>query len=241
MIRKIEQHKKKIKLLKQYTLTFIPSTHNFFFSKTIHKMATSESARERDLLSIELNKLNKKLIVDILVNKRVPEEVASEVVKQYFSELFSVDNSSFTHGDESHQLRLLESQSVSLKSELKTLHKLNYHLERRISNLEDIISLLKSGNSNVESSSDRNVNNNMHSEQYVPPVPGTDDKSPSVAGKPERDYDTRVQVQEHNIDGTCREESSSARAGREYNRKGSRVTGVFPGNPLNVPIMVQIQ
>ncbi|KAL3287403.1 hypothetical protein HHI36_001876 [Cryptolaemus montrouzieri] len=54
-------------------------------------MAESEDVRYRELRSVELNKLKKKCIIDILATKNVPKKVTNDILKMFFKELFVCD------------------------------------------------------------------------------------------------------------------------------------------------------
>lgn len=50
-------------------------------------MADKETARDRELLTRELNKLNKSVIVDILVTKIIPSDLSSDLLNSFLTNL----------------------------------------------------------------------------------------------------------------------------------------------------------
>lgn len=110
----------------------------------------------RELLLYELNKLNKKCIIDIIVSKCVSRDVTSEVVKKFFANLFennenrgvgqnpvvdSVNPNNFEPENGKCATNILECENVLLK-------KLNMQMEKRLEDQELIIKLLTDGSTN---------------------------------------------------------------------------------------------
>lgn len=121
-------------------------------------MARVLSAEERELLNRDLNKMNKSVIIDMLVNKQFPKEV-TEPVKKYLGCLFRSSEgecvlkdagAAETTGETVHCVRedhaRCEERIVFFRRENELLVKINVNLERRIIDLETINSLLKDGN-----------------------------------------------------------------------------------------------
>ncbi|KAL3279113.1 hypothetical protein HHI36_016627, partial [Cryptolaemus montrouzieri] len=110
-------------------------------------MADANSTRDQELLSNELNKLNKNTLTDILVTQIVPNEVVNDTVRKYFEKIFNnCENSFVESGTVNKPLndQVCSAQNYRhLKREIELINSLNNHLEMRISDQSEIISLLK--------------------------------------------------------------------------------------------------
>lgn len=108
-------------------------------------MAANESTRDRELLTQELNKLNKRVIIDILVTKVVPSDLTSDLLRNFLTKLLTFDGNE-EDGSEKPEIEIVNSDKlyVSMKSEITTLQTLVQHLELRIDDQSEIISMLKS-------------------------------------------------------------------------------------------------
>lgn len=119
------------------------------------KMADKETARDRELLTRELNKLNKSVIVDILVTKIIPSDLSSDLLNSFLTNLiFPGSNEeelcdSDNPGKESVNDFKCSELYVSMKSEIDTLKTLVQHLELRIRDQSEIISMLKSRDNSI--------------------------------------------------------------------------------------------
>ncbi|KAL3282806.1 hypothetical protein HHI36_005971, partial [Cryptolaemus montrouzieri] len=110
------------------------------------KMATDVNARVRELLNLELNKLNKKNIIDILVTKSVQDEVVSVPIGNFFP-LFK----------NQQLVTNAETPLNHLNREIELLNGLKCQLQSRINDQCEITSLLKSNLKNSEVESANNI------------------------------------------------------------------------------------
>lgn len=121
-------------------------------------MAADESTGANALLINRLNKLYKNVLIDILVNRTVPEDITCEVTKGFFENLFSSNEEDcFQDSVSCPTIPVLEinrnhdssksgqkDELSTLRNEVTVLNKLTSHLESRISDQTFIIELLKS-------------------------------------------------------------------------------------------------
>lgn len=109
-----------------------------------------QDVRSRELLTNELNKLNKKTIIDILVSKNV-NDVNSEVIKSFFGKLLinkenSCEDDFKDASDNVSPSELQNESNNSLRNEITMLRSINFHLENRILDQCEIIKLMKTNN-----------------------------------------------------------------------------------------------
>lgn len=123
-------------------------------------MAELDGRPSRELLLSELNKLNKKVIIDILVTGTIGSDVTSEVLKKFFDNLFASDgnheNSATDDGSipgrnkcceqwDNDKEASLARENNHLKKENCLLQRFNDHMEKRVKDLECIVHLVRQG------------------------------------------------------------------------------------------------
>lgn len=134
-------------------------------------MAANLNARERELLCKELNKLNKTVLIDIILTQSAPKDVTSDVVKKYLCDLFGTvakADQPFSEiagvcsrvcgeagagdaaGPKGSECSVLVTKVQALKKEIALLEKLNGCLESRLSDQQCIIDLLRAGDKKAE-------------------------------------------------------------------------------------------
>lgn len=117
----------------------------------------SNGQPSRELLISELNKLNKKTIIDILVTKTIVNDVTSDVTKNFFKFLFdNGDNhtntavardsngdcdKSRTFSEKECKCGEVDKENCYLKKEVSLLSRFNEHLEMRVKDLDCILQL----------------------------------------------------------------------------------------------------
>lgn len=127
-------------------------------------MASSEVS----LLVQELNKLTKPVLIELIVYKKVPANIkCCDIVKKHMCKSYKVsetpkDNDHEKFHDSQDFTECLKSKCVQISTELESykresnlLKQLIHHLEKRTSELEEIITLLKLNNTST------NHNNKM--------------------------------------------------------------------------------
>lgn len=123
-------------------------------------MAHVVDVGDRELLNKDLSRLNKSVIIDILISGQIPKDVTDQV-KKFFSELFRCELPAGQSNDAVHSPRvendsgldksvIISHERCSEKikyysNESALLRTLNVSLEKRIFDLETIISLLNGG------------------------------------------------------------------------------------------------
>lgn len=117
-------------------------------------MADAEG-RLHELLSKELNKLNKSSLIECIVYKKVPKDTVNDVTKSYLNELFNKSNVVKNVNDsdtvDSGNVHVLRSDIVHLKSKNELLLDLNDQLKARITDQKLIIEILQQERSFCES------------------------------------------------------------------------------------------
>ncbi|KAK4880849.1 hypothetical protein RN001_008995 [Aquatica leii] len=109
-------------------------------------------------LTLELNRIKKQDLIDILVNKTVTSNVnQNDTLKKFFENLFKIN----TLNNESNLNACLEVKHM--KKEISNLEKLNGHLEERIKDQTLIINLL----TNKENYNIRNNGNLENCKQFT--------------------------------------------------------------------------
>lgn len=102
----------------------------------------------------ESNKVNKKSLIDVIVNKSIPTDLSSDILRNFFIDLFGgVVESEISEESISPYGKFCEVQEIIFHSsnrEIKHLQKLNDSLELRILDLGEMVQLLKNRNNHPE-------------------------------------------------------------------------------------------
>lgn len=127
-----------------------------------------------DLLSIELKKLTKSDLIDIIVKKMIPSAVNSDALKKFLENTFSKcenwEGNDVSHDsvDITPQNAAVDPQVKKLKSDLEFSSRLIYQLEKRTEEQSDLIILLKKGNSISELNINKNIQQRSGKNESMP-------------------------------------------------------------------------
>lgn len=123
----------------------------------------SASGSLRELLTKDLSKLNKNVLIDIIVTQKIPKDCGSDVTKKFLVQLFNKQtinddeyhdaiNSEIAHdvqNDHKNKLSSALDEVNYLKKEIHLINKLNGQMDLRIKDQELIIKLLQSRETQV--------------------------------------------------------------------------------------------